>query len=328
MISDPKDINVLSVGFQKSRIILSAAELDIFSKLNSSSRTVTELCEAYGWNSRGLQILLDALTALGLLTKDGDHYRTEPGLSKILESSSEESIIPMLLHRANMWKSWSNLTAIVSGAFDIGSSLGKARSREEMEAFIGAMDVVGRQMAQRVSGKIDLTGRKALLDIGGGSGVYSRAFLECNPQLVATLFDLPVVVEISRRRSGGSILAGRMRYVEGDFNQDEFPTGHDVALLSAIIHINSRDRNRSLFSRVYNALEADSLLIIRDHIMEESRTAPLEGAIFAVNMLVATRGGNTYTLKEISEDLISAGFHEIELIKGSDKMDQLLTAIK
>ena len=327
-ILDIKAINAMSVGFQKSRIILSAAELDIFSKLNERSMTVSELCRVHGWDSRGLQILLDALASLGLLKKDGNQYRTEPGLSRVLDSGTDESVIPMLRHRVNMWKSWSNLTSIVSGSFDVESSLRKARSREEMEAFIGAMDVVGTEIAATVSGKINLTGKRALLDIGGGSGVYSRSFLKRNPQLLVTLFDLPVVVEISRKRSAKTTLADRMRYVEGDFNLDTFPKGHDVALLSAIIHINSRDRNRSLFSRVHDALEPDGMLIIRDYIMEESRTLPVDGAIFAVNMLVATKGGNTYTFKEISEDLIFAGFHDIELTGGNDKMDQLLTAIK
>lgn len=325
---DIRDIELMSVGFQKARIILTAAELDIFSKLLAGPKSAGDLYEAYGWDLRGLQILLDALASLGLLNKSSESYSVEPQLCRALDSNSEESILPMILHRARMWKSWSNLTSIVKGDFNMKSFLKMDRSRNDIEAFIGAMEVVGRKTAIRIARDINLDGRKNLLDIGGGSGVYSRALLEHNPNLSATLFDLPLVIEITRERIAGTKFAGRVSYVEGDFNKDALPTGHDTVLLSAIIHINGRERNRSLFSKAYQALEPNGLLVIRDHVMDESRISPSDGAIFAVNMLVATSEGATYTFREISEDLISAGFHDVQLVRGGNQMDQLVTALK
>jgi cyclopropane fatty-acyl-phospholipid synthase-like methyltransferase len=197
-----------------------------------------------------------------------------------------------------------------------------------MEAFIGAMEVIGRQKAREIARDINLQDRRKLLDIGAGSGVYSRALLEFNPALTATLFDLPVVIEMTRDKMSKSNIADRIRYAEGNYNTDTFPSGHDVALLSAIIHINGRDKNRSLFAKAFKSLQTNGLLIIRDHVMEDSRIAPEDGAIFAVNMLVATREGNTYTFTEIFEDLMAAGFHDIRLVREGSSMDQLITAIK
>lgn len=323
-----RNIDALCASFQEARIILSAAELDVFSKFRSGPRSVKELCELYGWNTRALQILLDALAAMGFLSKQGESYSIEDHMSKLLDSDSEESILPMLLHRVHMWNSWSNLTPIVTGNYDFESFFKAPRSRDDMEAFIGAMEVIGRQKAREIAKDINLQDRRKLLDIGAGSGVYSRALLELNPALTATLFDLPVVIEMTRDKMSKSNMAHRIRYAEGDYNTDTLPSGHDVALLSAIIHINGRDKNRSLFAKAFEALQPNGLLIIRDHVMEDSRISPEDGAIFAVNMLVATREGNTYTFTEVSEDLMAAGFHDIRLVREGSSMDQLITAIK
>ncbi len=325
---DVRAMESMSVGFQKARIILTAAELGIFSKLVAGPKSAGDLCEAYGWDLRGLRILLDALAALELLKKSSESYSVEPRLYGALDPNSDESILPMLLHRARMWKSWSNLTSIVKGDFDMGSFVKMDRSRNDIEAFIGAMEVVGRKRAMRIAKDMNLEGRKNLLDIGGGSGVYSLALLELNPNLAATLFDLSLVIEITRERIARTKFAHRISYVEGDFNTDELPTGHDTVLLSAIIHINGRERNRSLFSKAHQALEPKGLLIIRDYVMDESRISPKDGAVFAVNMLVATREGNTYTFREIYEDLILAGFRNIKVIRVGDQMDQIITALK
>lgn len=321
-------LDSLGASFQKARIILSAAELDIFSKFRQGSRTVEQLCKANNWHPRGLRILLDALTAMGFVKKDADVYSVDPPVLKLLDSESPDTILPMLLHRVRMWNSWSNLTSIVSGKLDVESLVKVKRSNEDMRAFIGAMEVTGRQRANEIARETNLEGRKSLLDIGGGSGVYSRAFLELNTELSSTIFDLPIVIEMARKRFEDLELTNRVSFVEGDFNSSILPEGHDIALLSAIIHMNGRQKNRSLFSKIHGVLEPGGILIIRDYIMDDSRTHPEGGAIFAVNMLVATREGNTYTFKEIYEDLKIAGFDFVRLIREGLRMDQLVIGMK
>lgn len=321
-------IDEMGSSFQKARIMLSAAELDIFSKFRDGPATVEQLSENNCWYPRGLRILLDALTAMGLLKKNAENYSVEPHILELLDSGSPHTILPMLLHRVRMWNSWSNLTAVVSGKLDVNSLAKVKRSTEDITAFIGAMEVIGRHRAVDIAQAISLRGRKNLLDIGGGSGVYSRSFLEANPVLSATILDLPFVIEMTRKRFERSELAARTRFIEADFNKEPLPADHDVALLSAIIHINGRDKNRSLFSKIYEALDPGGILIVRDYIMDESRTYPPDGAIFAVNMLVATSAGNTYTFKEVSEDLKVAGFNESQLIREGLRMDQVVIGFK
>ncbi len=312
-----------------ARILITAAELDLFTKLGVGSRTVEELSRAEGWDSRGLQILLDALAAQGLVSRSSEGtYGIPQELAGMLSSDGEHSVLPMILHRGRMWKTWSSLTEIVRTGKNPNPMGIQSRSREEIESFIGAMHVVGKMPADRIAESLDLTGFKRLLDVGGGSGTYAMAFLNRAPHMSATVFDLPNVVEIARRRLERDGFLDRVELAAGDFRTDELPEGYDLVLLSAIIHMNSREGNRDLYGKVYQTLEPSGTILIRDYFLDESRLRPPDGAIFAVNMLTATRQGNSYTFNETREDLETVGFENVRLIRNGTNMDQLVSALK
>jgi len=319
----------LSSGFLKSRIFLSAVELNLFGKLSKAPRNVAELCQEEGWDARGLAILLDALAAMGLISKSpGGAYGLPPSLSRLLVEGTEESILPMIRHQGHMWRRWSNLSEIVrAGTNENGTDTG-FRSDDETDAFIGAMHVVARGMAETVAGSIDLSHYRRMLDVGGGPGTYTIAFLKKAPQMRATLFDLPPVVEIARKRLHEAGFIDRVDIVAGDYDSDGLPAGHDLALLSAIIHSESRSGNRTLYEKVDESLLPGGAILIRDHIMDATRTVPEAGALFAVNMLVATEGGSTYTFDEVREDLERTGFKNVRMIRQGQQMDQLVSATK
>jgi hypothetical protein len=322
-------ILAMAAAFQESRILLSAAELDLFTKLKDGPRTSDDIAGAEGWDQRALRILMDALASIGLITKLPDGaYMAEPHALKLLSRGDPESVLPMVRHRVRLWETWSNITEIVRTGENPRFRNDPTYSQEETEEFIGAMHVIGGHMAEKIVADLDLSRRSRLLDVGGGSGVYTIAFLKKAPQLKATLFDLPEVIGLSRQYITEAGLIDRVEFVSGDYNEDEFPAGHDLALLSAIIHINSRDGNRSLYGRIHKALDHGGALLIRDHIMDEARTTPAEGTIFAVNMLAATRAGDTYTFGEVKEDLEAAGFSDVKLIRDGTEMDQLVRGTK
>jgi SAM-dependent methyltransferase len=140
------------------------------------------------------------------------------------------------------------------------------------------------------------------------------------------LFDRPEVVEIARVRLREEGLLSRVRLVAGDFYTDPLPGGHDLVFLSAIIHQNSPEQNEALFKKAFAALDPGGRLIVRDHILEPDRTRPTAGAIFAVNMLMGTAGGNCYTFEEIREGLERVGFTAIGLLQPDSRMDGLVEA--
>jgi hypothetical protein len=120
----------------------------------------------------------------------------------------------------------------------------------------------------------------------------------------------------------------RVTLVPGDFYRDEFPRGHDLAFVSAIIHQNSLDQNVNLYRKIFRSLNWRGRIVIRDHVMDPNRIYPRDGAIFAVNMLLGTSGGGTYTYEEIKTGLSQAGFAGMRLIRKGDHMDALVEAFK
>lgn len=123
-------------------------------------------------------------------------------------------------------------------------------------------------------------------------------------------------------------MAGRVCLVPGSFYTDELPGGFDLAWVSAIVHQNSREQNRAMFVKVLSSLIPGGRILIRDIVMDESRTAPPAGAFFAVNMLVGTPGGGTFTFDELSADLDAVGFVDAILLRQGEAMDSVVCATK
>jgi predicted O-methyltransferase YrrM len=325
--ANPQEILALSRNFMECRVLLTGAELDIFTCLAepASSRN---LAEKQGWYARPLTVVLDALTAMGLLIKNDGLYRTDPGLLPLLRSDSPQTILPMIRHAATIWKNWSNLTSIVTETGGVKGTAGSFKNPEDQKAFIGAMHVVGRARAPKIVQAINPGSARQLIDVGGGSGTYTIAFLEASPEMSATLFDLPNVVSMGRARIAEAGLTDRVSIVAGDFYTDSLPPGHDLALVSAIIHMNSPEQNVDLYKKIFDALVPGGRIVIRDHVMKPDNTSPKSGALFAVNMLVGTPGGGTYTYKEIKTGLIAAGFENVKLIQEGDLMMGLVEAYR
>ncbi len=147
-------------------------------------------------------------------------------------------------------------------------------------------------------------------------------------EINAVIFDLEGVIPIAKENIREEHFQDRVDLVAGNFYKDELPGGCNIALLSAIIHQNSLEQNFELYQKIYRVLDPGGVLLIRDHIMDASRTKPPAGALFALNMLVNTPAGDTYTFSEVKDYLEKAGFIEVKLIMSGEKMDCLVEAIK
>lgn len=327
-MNSPQQILAKSRDFMESRILLTGAELDIYTMLANNPLSASELAEKTGYHQRPLTRLLDALSGMGVIVKKENQYLTEPSLAPLLSADSPDSLLPMLLHGASLWKQWSNLTEIIKETGKVDRFPAQFEEQEAMKAFIGAMHVIGSRQAAEIVDLVNPGNAEALLDVGGASGTYTIAFLEASPKLKATLFDRPEVVEMARQRLAENDLLDRAALAPGDFYTDRLPEGHDLAFVSAIIHQNSLEQNVELFRNIYTAIKVGGRIVIRDYIMSEDRTKPFAGAIFAINMLTATPGGGTWTFDEIKDSLHQVGFSGINLIQNDDTMNGLMEAFK
>ena len=324
----PEGILKLAQGFMECKILHTAAELDLFTILSKAPASAQKVAGRISGDERAVSMLLDALAAMGFIVKRGLQYRCEDSVSRFLSRDSPQSVLPMILHMSSLWNRWSRLTDIAKDVDAAKEEFDFSREDEELCAFIGAMHAIGAPLAKQIVAAVDAGSSRALLDVGGGSGTYTIAFLRAFPEMKATLFDLPEVIEMARERLREEGLLDRTTLVPGSFYAQEFPTGHDLALISAIIHSNSLEENLELYGKVFRALKPGGRILVRDHVMSPDRTYPRDGAIFAINMLVGTSGGGTYTYEEIAAGLSEAGFTRIKLIRQGEHMDAVVEGYK
>jgi precorrin-6B methylase 2 len=314
-------------NFMESRIIFTGAELDVFTLIDRKINDPKNIAEKINADLRGLVRLLDALVSIGILKKEKSLYFLLEE-SKVLSSDHGQTVLPMVLHMNDMWDNWTYLTEAVIQGKNPGKVAWSDDLDKNTKSFIGAMHVAGRKLAAEIASELDLSQFKKLLDIGGASGTYTIAFLEKNPEMKALIFDLPEVIPMSQTGINKAGLAKRVEFQKGNFYEDELPKGCDLALLSAIIHQNSPVENFELYSKIFNSIEPGGMLVIRDHIMDNSRTNPPSGAVFAINMLVATKGGDTYTFDEVKNSLEKAGFENVCFARKGSDMDCIITCKK
>jgi len=308
--TNPRAILEMSRAFQQSRALLTASELDVFTVLHDEWRTSTEVAEAISADPRGTDRLLNALAAIGLLHKNEGRFANSAAARRFLVRGRPDCV-GNLQHAVNMWESWSTMTAAVRKGGAIDRPPIDDRGDEWLRPFIAAMHYRGRQQAADLVKRIDLSGVSRVLDIGGGSGAFSMAFVRAGTGISAVVFDLPRVAAIARNYIETEGFTGRITVEEGDYLVDDLPSGFDLALLSAVVHSNGPTENRQLIGKAAAAVDPGGRVVVVDWLMSEDRTQPVAGTFFALNMLVATDGGDTYTEAEVRDWLTGAGLGDL-----------------
>lgn len=306
----PDDLMETIRGYQASRIILTAIELDVFTAAGPGA-TAGEVATACGGDARAVELLLNALAAMELLHKTGDRFATTPVTERFLSARGESDARAAMLHQASLWPRWGHLTECVRAGTSVDHTEMSQRGEEWTEPFIAAMHLNASERAEVVIPAVGTDGVKRMLDIGGGSGAYSIAFARASPELHAEILDLEPVLPIARRHIEEAGLAGRVTLRAGDLRTGSLGSGYDLAFASAICHAFSEDENRSLVRRCHDALAPGGRLAIQEFILGEDGTSPRHAAIFSINMLVATPAGRSYTAGEYAEWMNEAGFGEV-----------------
>ncbi len=306
------DLLKTSLGFREARIVLSAVETDLFTIIGKGKLSAKQIAEKGGLSPRATEIVLDALCAMGLVVKEEGWYRLTDLAVKYLAKGSESYIGATMLHRSNLWDNWSNLTAILQG--EVTDWMRKRPGLTDPalnRSFILCMHDMHYPDALRMCQFLDLKGVKHMVDLGGGAGSYSVAFVNCFHGLRSTIIDLPQTLKVAREIIEDFGLTERIECIEGDIYGDlMLPIGNDVDLffLSNIIHQEGYEENARLMKRIFKHLVPGGRVIINDVFLDESRTHPEGGAVFSVNMLVNTERGKSYTQGEVERMLKDSGF--------------------
>jgi SAM-dependent methyltransferase len=320
---NPNAIREFAASFQKSRILLSGFELDIFTNIEESGTTNKQLADKLQLDEHACERLLNALVSLGFLKKQNQVFFNTADSFAFLSKKSPD-YLGGLMHSNHLWNTWSNLTQVVKTGIPAHPAEINERGEEWLFPFINAMHDRAKKQAPQQLANIDLSEIKSVLDIGGGSGAYSMEFISRKPDIKATVFDLPNVVPITKKFLEKESFSHNINMHEGDYTTDTLPAGFDLAFLSAVIHSNSLEVNQDLVKKCFDALNNNGIIVIQDWIMNNDRTLPLSGAVFAINMLVGTESGDCFTEQEVIEMLDIAGFKNISRTEFESGLSQML----
>ena len=305
-----EEFSQLANSFRISSVILTANELGIFQALSSSAKTADALAEELSLSYKGMKYLLDALAALDLLAKNNDLYSLHGFSLEFLTEGSEGYLGNIFRHNFRLMKRWVNLDeAVRTGKPLVEHKQRAARSEEDLRAFILGMEDIARYSAQELVDVIDLKGVKDIFDLGGGPGSYLIAFLNRLPQARGTLLDFPEVLKIADEQIKKAEMQNRINFIAGDMLSEEYGGAYDLVILSNIIHSHSAEDIRSIFAKCHQCLRPSGRILVKDFFLHESRIKPLHGALFTLNMFLATEEGRSYTWNEVEGWLIEANFN-------------------
>ena len=309
----PQEIMGIARGFMESRALLTAIELDLFSALGEGAAHA-EAAKKIGADPRATETLLNALVSMGLVEKRDGTYHNTGTTGRFLNSGSRDDARLSTMHLVGLWDRWSTLTECVKEGTSVARKKGEERDEEGLKAFIAAMHRNASFRAEKIMGRIGLAGVNKVLDLGGGSGAYSIALAKIAPDLDITVMDLPPVIELTKQYIADAGLDAKIKTAPGDMMEADPGSGYDLVLLSAIAHMWGPEENRKLFARIAEALAPGGRLVIQDFILDDDKTGPRAGAVFALNMLVNTKAGGSYSLAEYADWLKKAGFEKVERI--------------
>jgi (2Fe-2S) ferredoxin/precorrin-6B methylase 2 len=310
----PDDLNLTLRAFMESRVLLTALELDVFTAVGAGA-TAVEVAAKASTHVRATEMLLNALVSMGMLAKQQGVFHTTPVTARFFAEGSKDDARPGLLHTAQLWHRWSNLTDSVRAGTAVGFEEMADRGDEWTGPFIAAMHRNASERAPLVVKAVGTTANERMLDVGGGSAAYSIAFAKANENLHSMVLDLPTVLPIAQRHINAAGLASRIETRPGDLRRHPLGTGFTLILVSAICHMLSPEENQDLLRRCFDALEPKGRVVVQDFILEADKTAPKQAALFAINMLVGTPAGSTYSYDEYMAWLQNAGFPEVKEIR-------------
>jgi SAM-dependent methyltransferase len=302
----------LAGGYAEARTLQAALELGVFEALRVSS-TAAHLAVSLGSDPRATALLLDALVSIEILDKTGSIYSLNDASSTYLLKSSPKYLGGIIAFDASLWNAWGRLAESVRSGKPARSPDMYQNAPEETERFIGAMDslVRARGDAEIVPQHLDLRAVRTMLDVGSGPATYPIEFCRLYSALKATIFDLPATLKITEKFVRDAGMRDRINLIAGDYRTDQIPGAYDLVFLSNIIHGEGDEDNRRLMSKLYGCLAPGGRIVIKDHILDESRTRPASGAVFALMMLLTTERGKCYSYAEVKAWLAKAGFGEI-----------------
>jgi hypothetical protein len=301
----PDGIFQLASGFMSAKLFFTAGEIGLFEALGEGPRTADELAGRTGAPRRTLEVVANAMVAVGMLTLADGRYANSPVAQTYLTGRTPADMRPLLTFWNRLsYPSWNALGDAVrrdgkkDKTFDFAP--------EDQAIFSAGVEAASIGGAMALADVYDFRSHKQLVDIGGGTGSFLKVIRRRHPHLTLTLFELPKTAAYARSRFTDEERA-HIAIVEGDMLTGPLPGGVDALLLAHVLHVFDIDQDRDLLSRIRASAPAHARLLIVDFFLDPTRTAPVMASLMSGEFLVHTTG-RSYSAAEVSEWLRETGW--------------------
>jgi hypothetical protein len=316
----PERIWTIGWGFARSMILETGINHHVFDHIEGGAHTAEEVAARAKTSLRGTRILLNALTGMELLTKDAEgRYGLAPDTAMFLVRSKRSYIGGMLSTLSTQsYPRWASLSEAVTLGKPVHSVNQEQDGQEFFESFVEHLFPLNFPAASALAQALlpdAVNNPVKVLDLAAGSGVWGIAMAQRSPQVHVLAVDWPRVLEVTKRFVGRMGLTGQFAYSAGDLSAADFGSSHHIATLGHILHSEGETKSRALVRKTFDALAPGGTIAVQEFLVDDERAKAMQGLVFAVNMLVNTDEGDTWSFNEIGGWLNDAGFENVRVLE-------------
>jgi precorrin-6B methylase 2 len=316
----PERLMQFGFAYAPPLIIGAAVSNKVFDTLASGGKSIAEVAKSTGASARGLRAIMNALVGLELLAKDAQgKYALTPESENFLVTGKPGTLAGFFsMNRVRMMQHWMKLDDIVRSGSPSEARNQEGPGTEFFQELVENIIPMSYAAAQALAGHLKIADTKndvQVVDLASGSGVWGIALAQKSPRVQVTAVDWAGMIPTTKRITQKFGVADRFKFIEGDLATADFGKDYDIATLGHILHSEGEERSRALLKKTFGALKSGGTIAIGEWLVNDERTEPLPSLMFAVNMLVNTEQGDTFSFNEIKSWLEEAGFKNVRTIE-------------
>ena len=308
---DSARLQDLAISYWKSAALMSAVDLGVFTAVSKGAGSVPEIAQAVGIRPTQAERLVAVLGALELLALRDGRLCNAPDAERFLVEGERDYAGPWMLFTRPMWQRWGRLTEFLRSQRESVLGMYEELDVEEARRYHRATYSVGVGAGRRFVRQVDLSGRRLLLDLGGGSGAYSIVAARAHPELRAVVFDLPAVAQVAREFIEDAGVADRVSAVGGDFTADALPRDVDVVIMASNLPQYGREIIGGVIARAFEALLPGGEMHLIGEILDDDGMGPIGPALWGLAEALHHSTGVAHSESDCRGYFARAGFVDV-----------------